>query len=146
MRSTSSSETWSFRRSYRPVVRADSWLAICWATSSFPPFRRYSVIPVARKLRQETRVRMPASMVRRPIIRYTSCCAMGRFESSPACPGAVRKRNPFPSPSRYSSRYYSSLWWQGTNTVPDPVSRFPNRWTVGRKDALILFRLASATQ
>ncbi len=28
-------------RSYSPVVRADSWLAICWATSSFPPLRRF---------------------------------------------------------------------------------------------------------
>src|ERR1039457_2369726 len=38
IRSTSSSEISSPRRSYRPVVRADSCAAICCATSSLPPF------------------------------------------------------------------------------------------------------------
>ena len=43
MRSTSSSDTSSSRRSYSPVVRADSCPAICWATSTRPPFFRYVV-------------------------------------------------------------------------------------------------------
>ena len=51
------------------VVRELSWLAICWAISSLPPFRRYSVMPVARKLWQPIFVSMPASRARRPIIR-----------------------------------------------------------------------------
>jgi len=29
-------------------MRAPSWFAICCATSSFPPLRKYSVMPVAR--------------------------------------------------------------------------------------------------
>ena len=32
------------------MVRALSWLAICCATSSLPPLRKYSVIPVARNV------------------------------------------------------------------------------------------------
>jgi hypothetical protein len=31
-------------------VRALSWFAICCAISNLPPFRKYSVMPVARKV------------------------------------------------------------------------------------------------
>ena len=42
-------------------MRADSWPAICCATSSLPPFCRYVVMPVARKLWQLIFVAMPAA-------------------------------------------------------------------------------------
>ena len=40
-------------------MRALSWLAICWAISSLPQLRRYSMMPVARKLWQPIFVSMP---------------------------------------------------------------------------------------
>ena len=49
MRSISSRLTSSLRRSYRPVVREDSWAAICCAISSRPPFLG-RVMPVARNV------------------------------------------------------------------------------------------------
>jgi hypothetical protein len=46
-------------------VRALSWFAICCAISSLPPFRKYSVMPVARKVWHPIFVLMPASSARR---------------------------------------------------------------------------------
>jgi hypothetical protein len=47
-------------------VRVDAWFAIAAAFSSVPPFLRYAVIPVARKLWLPSLVAMPAAAARRP--------------------------------------------------------------------------------
>src|SRR5712692_8030537 len=57
------------------MVQADSWPAICCATSSLPPFCRYVVMPVARKLWQLILVRSPAAGARRWIIADTLACS-----------------------------------------------------------------------
>jgi hypothetical protein len=49
-------------------LRVEAWFAIAAAFSSVPPFLRYAVIPVARKLWLPSLVAMPAAAARRPII------------------------------------------------------------------------------
>lgn len=51
-------------------MRALSWFAICWATLSFPPFRRYSVTPVAGRLWYPIRVGILAALAQRQIMYY----------------------------------------------------------------------------
>ena len=46
-------------------MRVEMWLAMAAAFSSVPPFLRYAVIPVARKVWLPTRVAMPAALARR---------------------------------------------------------------------------------
>jgi hypothetical protein len=48
-------------------VRVLAWFAVCAAFSSVPPFFRYAVIPVARKLWLPSLVSIPAAAARRPI-------------------------------------------------------------------------------
>jgi hypothetical protein len=64
------------RTRQRPVVRADSWPAICCAISSLPPFWRYVGMPVARKLWQPMRV---AIEVTPPLVKYCTLRSEARF-------------------------------------------------------------------
>jgi len=52
-------------RSYNCLVRMLAWLAMVAARSGVPPFFRYAVIPVARKVWLPIRVAIPAQVARR---------------------------------------------------------------------------------
>lgn len=75
IRSTSSSETPS-PSIVKPFVRADSWFAICCATSSLPPLLRYSVIPVALKEWLPILVHTSAVALKMPPFRNTPDAAV----------------------------------------------------------------------
>jgi toxin ParE1/3/4 len=51
--------------------------------------RRYSVMPVARKLWQPMRMQMPTASAQRPITRKTSPCAIGLLDKRPARPASA---------------------------------------------------------
>ena len=77
-----------------------------------PPFLKYAVIPIARKVWLLIFVWIPAAAAHRLTIKYTSGWLMRRSVSCPVLPFAVRKRGvDFPSPLLATSRYaltYSS--------------------------------------
>ena len=76
------------------VVRGDSCAAIAWVFSMVPPFSKYAVMPVARKVWLQVVSGNPAAAARRLTMRKASFRVIWRSESSP-CRVTERKRGAF---------------------------------------------------